>query len=200
MSANRPPVRTEAMLDQEAFKNAATAAGLIFKAFLAGPFIETTGIKPRFGEKNKAKRLRYVLYHKLNGIGWVVTMGEYHKIFQAADPLLGSRNDAANAELLHAKRFTDAIVMLPSSPGSFLELGAFAMHPDVCQKMLIIVDKKHENDNPNYFNTGPILGAENKGAKILFLDYDDHDACWKEVEYFVMDQGHRVAERKLLAP
>lgn len=188
------------MLDQEAFQNAATAAGLQYKVFLAGPYIETTGKRPGRGEKNKAKRLRHALYHRLSEFGWVVTLGEYTKLVDAAKPLLGARNNAASAELLHAKQSTDAIVMLPSSPGSFLELGAFSLHTDVCQKMLIVIDKKHEADDPNYLNTGAIPAAKLKGAKVTFIDYDDHDTCWASVEEFIVDQGHRVAEAKLLAP
>ncbi|WP_146086582.1 hypothetical protein [Ciceribacter selenitireducens] len=200
MSANHPPKRTLMILDQEAFQNAATAAGLQFKVFLAGPYVETTGRKPGRGAVNKAKRLRFALYHRLTEFGWVVTMGEYPNLIEAANPLLGARNNAASAELLHAKHSTDAIVMLPSSPGSFLELGAFALHADVCQKMLIIIDKKHENDKPNYLNTGPIPGAKKKGAEVMFIDYDDQDSCWAAVENFVIDQGNRVAESKMLAP
>lgn len=188
------------LLDQEAFQNAAAAAGLQFKVFLAGPYIETTGKKPGRGAKNKAKRLRFDLYHRLDDFGWTVTMGEYQHLVDAANPLLGARNNAASAELLHAKNSADAIVMLPSSPGSFLELGAFALHADVCQKMLIIIDKQHENDDPNYLNTGPIPGASKKGAAVLFIDYDDHATCWAAVEDFVADQGNRVAESKMLAP
>ena len=199
MSVNSPPARTSAMLDQDALINAAAKAGFQYKVFLAGPFIETTGTKPRSGLKNKAKRLRYVLYHKLTNFGWIVTMGEYNKMIKAADPLLGPRNDAAVAELVHARNSADAIVMLPSSPGSFLELGAFSMYEDVCKKMLIIVDKKHEHDSPNYFNTGPIPAATKRGAKVLFIDYDDHDACWQDVEQFVVSQGYRVAEDRALA-
>jgi len=200
VTVNKPPARTLKMLDQVAFQNAATAAGLQFKVFLAGPYIESTGKKPGRGEKNKAKRLRYALYHWLSDFSWVVTMGEYKRLVDAANPLLGPRNNAASAELLHAKRSADAIVMLPSSPGSFLELGAFSLHEDVCRKMLIIIDKKHEADDPNYLNTGPIPAATKKGAQVLFIDYDNHDACWKSVEEFVVEQGHRVAENKLLSP
>ncbi|WP_433760935.1 hypothetical protein [Brucella anthropi] len=199
MTANKIPPRTLMMLDQEAFQNAATAAGLQFKVFLAGPYIESTGKKPGRGENNKAKRLRYALYHRLLNINWVVTMGEYKNLIEAANPLLGSRNNAASAELLHAKRSTDAVVMLPSSPGSFLELGAFSLYEDVCSKMLIIIDKKHESDQPNYLNTGPIPAAKTRGAKVIFIDYDDHEMCWASVEEFVVHQGHRVAENKLLA-
>ena len=127
-------------------------------------------------------------------------MGEYKNLIGAADSLLGARNNAASAELLHVKYSTDAIVMLPSSPGSFLELGAFSLHEDVCLKMLIVIDKKHEKDDPNYLNEGPLPAAKKKGAKVVFIDYDDHDTCWTSVKEFVVDQGHRVAENKLLAP
>ncbi|WP_227287144.1 hypothetical protein [Boseongicola sp. H5] len=200
MTVNKPPARTLMMLDQEAFQNAATAAGLQFKVFLAGPYIETTGRKPGRGEKNKAKRLRYALYHKLTDFGWIVTMGEYQKLVDAAAGLLGARNNAATAELMHARNSTDAIIMLPSSPGSFLELGAFALYDDVCRKMLIVVDKKHEKDGLNYFNSGPIPAAKKKGAQVLFIDYDEHDTCWTSIKEFIVDQGHRVTENKLLAP
>ena len=200
MTANKPPARTLMMLDQEARQNAATAAGLQYKVFLAGPYIETTGKKPGRGAKNKAKRLRFDLYQRLSDFGWIVTMGEYQRLVDAAEGLLGGRNNAATAELMHARNSTDAIIMLPSSPGSFLELGAFSLYEDVCRKMLIIIDKKHESDDPNYLNTGPIPGAQKKGAQVLFIDYDDHVACWASVEEFIKDQGHRVAENKLLAP
>lgn len=200
MTANQAPARTLMMLDQEAFQNAALAAGLQFKVFLAGPYIESTGKKPGRGDKNKAKRLRYDLYHHLSGFGWIVTMGEYKNLVGAAEPLLGTRNNAASAELLHAKHSADAIIMLPSSPGSFLELGAFSLHADVCQKMLIVIDKKHEDDDPNYFNTGPIPAARKKGATVVFIEYQNTDACWSLVRDFIVDHGHRVAENKLLAP
>jgi hypothetical protein len=187
------------ILNQEAFQNAATAAGLQFKVFLAGPYIETTGKKPRNGAAKKAHRLRYELFHRLSKFGWIVTMGEYQGLIDAANAILGTRNNAASAEVLHAKRSTDAVVMLPSSPGSFLELGAFAFHDDICRKMLIVIDKKHETDKPNYLNTGPIPGAIARGATVHFIDYDDHSNCWATVEKFILDQGSRVAESKVLA-
>lgn len=199
MSANKPPNQTQMMLNEEYFLNAAAAAGLVLKVFLAGPYIETTGKKPGRGAINKAKRLRLNLYNKLTDFNWVVTLGEYQDLVDAAKPALGSRINSASAELIHAKKSAHAIVMLPSSPGSFLELGAFALHADVCRKMLIVIDKKHENDDPNYLNTGPIPSAKKKGAKVLFIDYDDHDACWKNVEDFVEDLGSLAAEDKLLS-
>jgi hypothetical protein len=196
---NRPLPVTMRALDEETYKNAAAAAGLAFKVFLAGPYIETTGKKPGHGAKNKAKRLRYGLHAYLSEIGWTVTMGEYEKLIDAAQPLLGGRTTAANAEIIHAKTHADAVVMLPCSPGSFLELGAFAIYAEVCSKMLILVDKIYENDPPNYLNSGPLRSAQDKGAKIIYADYGDTADCWNIVKDFVVDQGNRVAERKMLA-
>lgn len=199
MHPNRPLPLTIRALDEETYRNAADAAGLAFKVFLAGPYIETTGKKPGHGAKNKAKRLRFELHSCLSGIGWTVTMGEYEKLVDAAHPLLGGRTTSANAEIIHARKHADAVVMLPSSPGSFLELGAFAIYPDVCRKMLILVDKKHEADPPNYLNSGPLRGAHDNGAKVVYADYDATDECWNIVRGFVIDQGNRVAESKMLA-
>jgi hypothetical protein len=200
LSGNRPPPIAVKKLEEETYKNAAAAAGLVFKVFLAGPFIETTGKKPGSGEKNKAKRLRFDLYHRLGDIGWVVTMGEYDKLVSATHALLGKRNTASSSEIIHARQHADAVVMLPSSPGSFLELGAFALYPDICSKMLIIVDKKHELDPPNYLKLGPLISSQHNGAKLLYLDYGSTEDCWAVVKEFVDDQGNRVAERKLLSP
>lgn len=199
MNPNKLPIRTGMMLDQEAFQNAALAAGMQFKVFLAGPYIESTGKKPGRGKNNKAKRLRYELFLRLSEIGWVVTMGEYPRLVEATNALLGSRNNAASAELIHAKESADAIVMLPSSPGSFLELGAFALYEKVCKKMLIVIDKIYQDDDPNYLNSGPIPAAEKNGAKIIYVEYDDHSACWGPVKDFITEQGQRAAETRLLA-
>lgn len=198
LNANRPPPFTVKKLDEETFLNAAAAAGLAFKAFLAGPYIETTGKRPGPGEKNKAKRLRYDLFQKLSAIGWIVTLGEYEKLVGAANPVFGKRTTAANAEYLHARDHAHAIIMLPSSPGSFLELGAFSFNDTICQKMLIIIDKKHEADPPNYLNSGPLLSAKHRGSQVHYIDYDSIDDCWAVVSEFVIDQGERVAEDKML--
>lgn len=199
MTTNSPPLRTSLILDQEALANAATKAGFDHTVFLAGPFIETHARKPRSSEKNRAKVLRYNLYHELTNFGWIVTMGEYEKLLTASEELLGPRNDAAIAELNHAKNTAHAIVMLPSSPGSFLELGAFAMHEKVCKKMLVVIDKRYEKDSPNYFNTGPIPRASKTGAQVCYVDYNDHSACWCLVKEFVTQQSYRVAEQRILS-
>ena len=113
-----------------------------------------------------------------------MTLGEYEKLIAATAPLLGINNNAAAAEIAHAKKnTTDAIIMLPSSPGSFLEFGAFSNIRDICSKMLIIVDKQYQNDK-NYMSLGPIIAARINHAAIQFIDYSDFNQCWNEVKPF----------------
>lgn len=189
MSANSPPPATATLLEQERFYNAAISSGLQRKAFLAGPYIEIEK-RPRQAKKNRASLLRYDLYHRLTEDGWVVTLGEYAGLVDAAQPLLGQHNNAAAAEINHAKsKKLDAIVMLPSSPGSFLELGAFAAIKDICQKMIVVIDAQYEK-HINYMNSGPVKLANSFGAQVRFSDYDDHLGVWNLVEPFVNDRVH----------
>lgn len=184
MSQNSPPPHTARILDQERFQNAALASGLNRIAFLAGPYIEIEK-SPKKSKKNIASILRYKLYHKLSDEGWIVTLGEYQKLIDATEPLVGTSNNAALAEVSHAKsKDLDAVVMLPSSPGSFLELGAFSSLQVICQKMIIIIDAQFEHDK-NYMNSGPVKLAENFGAEIHYCDYSDINCCWLLIEKFI---------------
>ena len=163
--------------------NAAKAAGMERVAFVAGPFIDNSRA-PRKDTKNRAASLRYFVYQALQGEGWLVTLGEYKKLTAASDPLLGSQNNAALSEIKHARsKSTDLVVMLPSSPGSFLELGAFASIEQICQKMVIIVDAQYER-HENYMNLGPMKQAKDNGAKVSYQDYSDHHACFSVVREF----------------
>ncbi|MCZ7850666.1 MULTISPECIES: hypothetical protein [Agrobacterium] len=199
MIGNSPPVNTTRILDQEKFRNAARAAGLQRVVFLAGPYIETAK-PPRRNSTNKAAVLRYKLYHALEAEGWIVTLGEYEKLIDAADPLLGDHNNAALAEISHARSVdTDAIIMLPSSPGSFLELGAFSHLEDICIKMLIIVDAKYR-DHKNYMNSGPIKHAQNNHADVQFIDYANYEDCWIAVQKHIIARARKKAARGIVAP
>ena len=199
MTGNPLPLRTGRLLDQEKFRNAARAAGLERVVFLAGPYIETAKA-PRKNARNQAAVLRYKLYHALEGEGWIVTLGEYEKLIEAADPLLGDHNNAALAEISHARSSeTDAIIMLPSSPGSFLELGAFSNIEEICIKMLVIVDAQYR-EHKNYMNSGPIKAAQDNRADVRFIDYADFNTCWEAVEAFVTARARKKAARGIVTP
>lgn len=199
MSRNLPPPHTSRLLDRERFQNAAQAAGWQRVAFLAGPYIETSK-KPRKSSRNKASILRHSLFHALEGDGWAVTLGEYLKLYEAAIDLFGSVNNSAIAEIHHARsNDTDAIIMLPSSPGSFMEFGAFSNIRPICEKMIVIVDQEYESAT-NYMNSGTIKAAKTNHAEVHFIDYTDFDRCWHFVKRFVEVCLHSRNAREATAP
>ena len=69
----------------------------------------------------------------------------------------------------------DAIVIIPESPGSFAELGAFANDEQLRNKLICIVDKKYKKDK-SFINQGPLrLVKKANKFGVIFIDPDDID-------------------------
>jgi len=67
----------------------------------------------------------------------------------------------------------DAVVLIPESPGSFTELGAFANDEKLRGKLICIIDKKHKKDK-SFINQGPLklVKKTNKNA-IVYIDQNN---------------------------
>lgn len=94
---------------------------------------------------------------------------------QGQQSLLALENILANS--------VDAIVLLPESPGSFAELGAFASNKILVEKLICVVNQRYKNKR-SFLNYGPnrLIKASRSG-KILYLDYDSLDCP---------DQGSKI--------
>lgn len=69
----------------------------------------------------------------------------------------------------------DAIVIIPESPGSFAELGAFANDEQLRNKLICIVDKKYKKDK-SFINQGPLrLVKKANKFGVIFIDPDNID-------------------------
>ena len=67
----------------------------------------------------------------------------------------------------------DAIVLIPESPGSFAELGAFANDEKLRKKLICIVDKKYKKDK-SLINQGPLkLVKKANPSGLVFIDAND---------------------------
>mgnify|MGYP000341981147 CR=1 FL=1 len=64
----------------------------------------------------------------------------------------------------------DAVVVIPESPGSFTELGAFANNSKLRKKMICIIENRYKK-NRSFINQGPIklLKKANKSA-VIFMN------------------------------
>lgn len=178
-------------LTAEKLELAAHKEGMQITVFLAGPFIEP-GKPPKPLKRNKASILRYEIFKHLDASDYDVTLGEYRELLEAYKVNLGPLHNAAVAETGHAKNKVDAVVILPSSPGSFSELGAFSGNKTICEKMLIVIDKRYEGAQ-NYVNLGPSILAKDLGSRVVYSDYSDHAECIRAVDEFV----DHVKSRKL---
>lgn len=66
---------------------------------------------------------------------------------QAGNSLLALEEQLAEA--------VDLIILIPESPGSFAELGAFSMRQELAKKMLVLRQGKYKSDK-SFINHGPI--------------------------------------------
>lgn len=66
----------------------------------------------------------------------------------------------------HLADAVDLIVLIPESPGSFAELGAFAMKTELAEKMLVLRQSKYKSDK-SFINHGPIRLVRAAKGQIL---------------------------------
>jgi hypothetical protein len=78
---------------------------------------------------------------------------------------------------------TNAIVILLNSPGTFTELGAFANHEKLCNKLIVVMNPKYSLKK-SFINLGPIRYLKkNTKSKVLYssMSRDNLDSLAKEV-------------------
>ena len=156
----------------------------VLHVFLLGPYIEV-GLQESICDSPCSNtQLRHSLYWYLFG-RYNVYIGEFPELTSSTKPYYGRENNPSLAEIHYARNVIDAVVILPSSPGSFVEFGSFLVYKDICKKMLVVIDAKYE-DCKNYVNVGAVPMAKNNGATILYLNYkDDVDECKDRVRSFI---------------
>ncbi|WP_141468059.1 hypothetical protein [Pelagimonas varians] len=156
-------------------------AEIDFVVFLAGPYIEPEDKSK--SSQSVASVLRFELFHSLSKEGYTVSLGEYHELIDSYKEELGPHHNAAAAELDHAQEVASLVIMIPDSPGSFAEIGAFSMKEDICKKMIILSDVTHEKSD-GYLNTGPVKCAESLGSEVVYVDYKEVADCFSIVKKF----------------
>lgn len=191
----QPTSRLSRRLSADTLRQAAKATEIDQFIFLAGPYIEPD-TEPAAGS-SESTFLRYHLFHRLQGDDLDVSLGEYKKLIDAHKDVLGSKNNAAVAELNHARETATAIVIILDSPGSFAEIGTFCIYKEVCEKMLIISDVRHQAST-GYLNQGPISMAASFGAKIQYVDFRDVDECYNHVAEFIEDVRQKLVLREMI--
>lgn len=152
--------------------------------FLLGPYIKV-GLQESICKSSCSNtKLRHSLYWYLFN-DYNVYIGEFPELTSSTESYYGRENNPSLAEIHYALNVINAVVILPSSPGSFVEFGSFLVYKDICKKMLVVLDAQYKGCE-NYVNVGAVPMAKNNGATILYLNYkDDVDECKNRVRSFI---------------
>lgn len=112
--------------------------------------------------------------------------------------MLGENKNLVFAEL-DAARFVDAIIIIPDSPGSFVELGMLSPCKNIHEKVLILFKHKYANDNNSFVHQGPKLAFTENHATIKYVNYRKKRSTWEEIKPFLQKKKADVYERSILS-
>lgn len=145
--------------------------------------IKTKFFKPRLkfettificgADKNDITKNRYKISQLLQD-KWLKKWIEFIYPEDIFEELLYSSEskDLLSLEGLLAKT-VDIILMIPESPGSFAELGAFANDENLRKKMICILDSKYKK-HKSFINQGPIkLVRKANKSNVVYIDFED---------------------------
>ncbi len=167
------------------------------KFFLAGPYIRTEmPANHPDNSKDLSRALRYYLCTALESPHVTVYLGEDRVLREVGLQHYGDESNATIYERHHIQHHLDGVIVLPSSPGSFCEIGDWATTEVTCKKMIVIVDKTHENVI-NYINDGVLRLATNNGARVHYMDYNDKENIRDECLTFIRRMGEKKRVKQL---
>lgn len=112
------------------------------------------------------------------------------------DELLSSSKygDLLSLEALLAES-VDVIVLIPESPGSFAELGAFAHDERLRSKMICFVDDKYKKDK-SFINQGPIKLVRNMHeGRIVYFNSEKPDNGIKKLNSILLNVRKERADK-----
>jgi hypothetical protein len=160
--------------------------------FVAGPFLEPGWHGDDLATKSSSVKLRARLRDHVISSGNDVILGEHNGVAEITTETIPSIGNIAASELALVKD-ADAIILIPDSPGSFCEAGAWSMIASICQKMLVLPNSVFENEG-GYLQSALLPFFRTRHALVEWSDYDDHDAVIEAVDQFL--EG--IADRKVM--
>lgn len=177
---------TPRRLTEEAINRAAEKSKVTLRVFVGGPYIDLSKSKaPARKNYGGAQYLRFkICQHVDQVLGHKVTIGEDRNLEEIYRDYFSGSYNAAFMEMAHVVEESDAVIILPSSPGSFLELGYFAANPKVSKKMLVLRNEAFAK-RPGYLHFGPSAQAKKLGATVIDAKYDSLNQVLKAVDEFL---------------
>jgi hypothetical protein len=90
----------------------------------------------------------------------------------------------------------DIIILIPESPGSFAELGAFANNDKLREKIICIVDKRYQK-HKSFINLGPLKLIKKSGKdRVVYIDTNDLDSHMKTIHKLIKKLKKNIKKDK----
>lgn len=124
-------------------------------------------------------KLRYQIVDHLNRVWYSYRYDIIHPEDIFDEFLHGSAGNLLSLEEILADSI-DAIVLVPESPGSFAELGAFANNSDLRKKLICVVESKYKKDK-SFISQGPIKLIK-KANKKNIIYFNRNNKLHSEIE------------------
>jgi hypothetical protein len=145
--------------------------------------------------------LRRYVSNRISKLTGVTVVWAEHPDFQGSEGNnihLKKFNDVTK-ELNFALEHSDLTIIFPDSPGSFVELGIFGMHPKVCPQLLILFDRKHKGQKGFVINA---MGesAKTRSATVKFVRYHHRRIVSTQLETIVFKKQQSKYTSKSYAP
>lgn len=173
---------------------AARETAIDFSVFVGGPEIRREWSDDDWNGKLASARLRRDVCDLVTQLGHAPILGEHERIAQLAAEHMPARASIAVSETSVAKN-CDCVVLIPDSPGSFCELGAWATMRAIAPKMLILANSQYEAFQ-SFINPGVLNMARAFGSIVRWVDYSEFDGIKPEIVDFIgTHYARRVVER-----
>jgi hypothetical protein len=168
------------------------------RVFVGGPYVHPSfEVEPDKTKYGGAAWLRWHICRYLrNDLEHDVTVGENEKLSAIYEGHLEELYEASTYEMLHVKDHTDCVIILPSSAGSFCELGYFASDDEICSKMMILRDISYQKE-PGYLHFGPSEQARISHSDIHDVNYLNVEEVKEKVRAFMRKIALRLIRNRV---
>jgi len=87
------------------------------------------------------------------------------------------------------------VIIFPEAAGSLVELGMFSAMDDIVKKMLVVIDRRHENGSDSFISLAPVNVVNEKSdfKPVIYDDYNDAE-LFERLKRRIKSR-HRISSR-----
>jgi hypothetical protein len=163
------------------------------RVFVAGPYVNRSWDSDQRAQASAGALLRLEILTILARLEHKFILGEHRGVAEVTADNIPSQASIALSELQLVDT-VDAIIIVPDSPGSFAELGAWTIRDDLCPKTLVLANADYK-DKISFIRDGVFPMARHLSARVEWLDYTDHSAAEDLISGFLSEIQDRLVSR-----